>query len=111
MDEQQALAVIIKAQDEASATLKKIQRELANTSQSVGDVSKKSEDLGRLNNTFDGIGTTISRFGMIAGAATAAAGVASVKMAGDFEQSLNILGSVTSATDKQMAQLSDTARQ
>lgn len=111
MDEQQALAVIIKAQDEASATLKKIQRELANTSQAVGDVSGKSESLSRLNNTFDGIGATVSRFGMIAGAATAAAGIASVKMAGDFEQSLNILGSVTGATNKEMAQLSETARQ
>lgn len=111
MDEQQALAVIIKAQDEASATLKKVQRELANTKQSVKDVGDQSESLSRLNNTFDGVGATVSRFGMIAGAATAAAGIASVKMAGDFEQSLNILGSVTSATDKQMAQLSETARQ
>lgn len=110
MDEQQALAVIIKAQDEASATLKKIQRELANTSQAVGDVSGKSESLSRLNSTFDGVGAAVSRFGMIAGAATAAAGVASVKMAGDFEQSLNILGSVTGATNKEMAALSDTAR-
>lgn len=111
MDEQQALAVIIKAQDEASATLKKVQRELDNTKKSVRDVGDQGESLSRLNSTFDGVGATVSRFGMIAGAATAAAGVASVKMAGDFEQSLNILGSVTSATDKQMAQLSETARQ
>ena len=110
MDTNQALAVVIKAQDEASATLKKVQRELANTSQAVRDVGDNSESLNRLNGTFDGIGTAVTRFGMIAGAATAAAGIASVKMAGDFEQSLNILGSVTGATKDQMAQLSAQAR-
>ncbi len=111
MDQQQALAVVVKAQDEASATLKKIQRELANTGQSIKGVGDNSAALNSVNGTFDSIGTTISRFGMIAGAATAAAGVASVKMAGDFQQSLNILGSVTQATDGQMKQLSETARQ
>jgi len=111
MDQQQALAVVIKAQDEASATLKKIQRELANTSSSIKGVGDNSESLNRLNGTFDGIGTAVSRFGMIAGAATAAAGIASVKMAGDFQQSLNILGSVTNATAGQMAMLSDKARE
>lgn len=111
MDTQQALAVIVKAQDEATATLKKIQRELDNTSKSVSDVTKNSESLGRLNSTFDGMGAAVSRFGLIAGAAAGAAGVASIKMAGDFEQSLNILGSVTQATSGQMAQLSETARQ
>lgn len=111
MDSNQALAVVVKAQDEASATLKKVQRELANTSQAVKDVGNNSESLNRLNGTFDGIGTAVSRFGMIAGAATAAAGLASVKMAGDFEQSLNILGSVTGATRDEMAKLSAQARQ
>lgn len=111
MDNSQALAVVVKAQDEASATLKKVQRELANTKSAVQDVGDSSESLNRLNGTFGSIGTAVSRFGMIAGAATAAAGIASVKMAGDFQQSLNILGSVTGATNKQMADLSETARQ
>lgn len=111
MDEQQALAVVVKARDEASATLKKVQRELANTKSAVADVGNNQESLNRLNGTFDGIGTAVSRFGLIAGAATAAAGVASIKMAGDFQQSLNILGSVTGATSDQMARLSETARQ
>lgn len=111
MDNSSALAVVVKARDEASATLKKIQRELANTSQSVKSVGDNSESLSRVNGTFDGIGAAVSRFGLIAGAATAAAGVASVKMAGDFQQSLNILGSVTGATAGEMSKLSETARQ
>lgn len=45
-----------------------------------------------------------------AAAATVAAG-ASIKMAGDFQQSLNILKSVTGATAAEMAKLSEKARQ
>lgn len=45
------------------------------------------------------------------GVALGVAGAASVKMAGDFEQSLNVLKSVTGATANQMSELSAKARE
>lgn len=50
---------------------------------------------------------TLIGVGVVAGVA----GVASVKMAGDFEQSMNILQSVSGATGKQFADLSAKARE
>lgn len=46
-----------------------------------------------------------------AGVAAGVAGVASVKMAGDFEQSLNVLASVSGATGEQMKDLAAKARE
>lgn len=55
---------------------------------------------------------TMAKVGLgIAAVATVAAGVASVKMAGDFQQSLNVLQSVTGATGGEMSALSAKARE
>lgn len=66
----------------------------------------------------DRVGARFATFGAVAqkallGTAVVAgvAGVASVKMAGDFEQSLNVLKSVTGATGEEMAKLSARARE
>lgn len=65
----------------------------------------------RTQDRFNALGGFISKSLVVAGVAAAAAGVASIKMAGDFEQSLNVLKSVSGATADEMAKLSAKARQ
>lgn len=84
------IELIIKAQDLASDKLQK--------------VNKASSDLG------DAL-APVKRGMEVAAIAIGAAGVASVKMAADYEQSLNIFQSVSGATAAQMALVSEKARQ
>lgn len=63
------------------------------------------EAAGRIEARFDTARRVVTASLVGIGAAVAAAGVASIKLAGDFERSLNVLGSVTQATGDQMKQL------
>lgn len=65
----------------------------------------------RVSQRFATAGTVIKGALLGAGVAAGVAGVASVKMAGDFEQSMNILQSVSGATGAQFAALSAKARE
>lgn len=84
------ISILIQAKDEASP----IFRSTVDSMQSVGDSAIKV-----------GKGLTSSLTLPLAGV-----GVASLKMAGDFEQSLNVLQSVTGATTDQMSSLRKEAR-
>lgn len=59
----------------------------------------------RVGARFEGLGVIIKRSLLGAGLAAGAAGVASVKMAGDFEKGLNVLQYAAGATDEQMKAL------
>jgi len=82
--------ILIRAQDQASDQIRKIE-----------DAS------GRLGNSLAPVTNAMK----IAGVATVALGAASIKMAGDYEQSLAIFKSVSGATAEQMALVSEKARQ
>src|SRR6478609_1098786 len=58
---------------------------------------------------FASFGSIATRALAATGIAAGVAGLASVKMAGDFEQSLNVFQSVSGATAKQMALVSQKA--
>jgi TP901 family phage tail tape measure protein len=60
---------------------------------------------------FASFGAVATKALVLTGVAAGVAGAASVKMAGDFEQSLNIFKSVTGATAQQMAQVAARARE
>ena len=60
---------------------------------------------------FEAFGGVVKSTLIGAGIAAGVAGVASVKMAGDFEQSLAVLASVSGATGAEMAKLSEKARE
>lgn len=65
----------------------------------------------RVASRFATVGSAIKTGLGIGAVAIGVAGVASVKMAGDFEQAMNILGSVSGATGAQLAALSEKARE
>lgn len=73
-----------------------------------GDVAAATQ---RTEDRFASLGTVAATALKATAVGAGIAGVASVKMAGDFEQSLNVLRSVSGATDGQMQQLAATARQ
>ncbi|MFA5172589.1 MAG: phage tail tape measure protein [Sulfuriferula sp.] len=99
-----------------TATLKLDNSQFLAASAASQAVGKNVDD--NLTGSADRVGkswianSTLVKGGLLAAAAaaTVAAG-ASIKMAGDFQQSLNILKSVTGATAAEMAQLSEKARQ
>lgn len=84
------IELLIKAQDLASSELKKVETASG----------KLSSALSPLNNAMK-----------LTGLAIVGAGVASIKMAGDLQQSLNVFKSVTGATAAQMDLVSEKARQ
>jgi TP901 family phage tail tape measure protein len=73
-----------------------------------GDLSAATK---RTEQRFSAFGSVATRALAATGVAAGIAGVASVKMAGDFQQSLNVFESVTGATAQQMAQVAARARQ
>lgn len=82
--------ILIRAQDQASDQIKKVEA--------------AGEQLGQSM-------TPVTNALKVAGVATIALGAASVKMAGDYEQGLAIFQSVSGATAEQMALVSEKARQ
>lgn len=82
--------ILIRAQDQASDQIKKVE--------AAGDQLGQSM-------------TPVTNALKVAGVATIALGAASVKMAGDYEQGLAIFQSVSGATAEQMALVSEKARQ
>lgn len=84
------IELLIKAQDLASDKLKKVSKASSDMSDALVPVKRGFE---------------------VAAIAIGAAGVASIKMAADYEQSLNVFQSVSGATAKQMALVSEKARQ
>lgn len=82
--------ILIRAQDQASDQIKKVER----ASDQLGDAM-----------------TPVTNALKVAGVATIALGAASVKMAGDYEQGLAIFKSVSGATAEQMALVSAKARE
>lgn len=82
--------ILIRAQDQASDQLKKVEA--------------ASDQLGSAM-------TPVTNAMKVAGVATIALGAASVKMAGDYEQGLAIFKSVSGATAEQMALVSAKARE
>lgn len=84
------IQIIIKARDQAT--------------QEMDRVSAAS---GKLKKNLEPVGSAMK----LVGAGALAAGVASVKMAGDYEQGLNIFKSVSGATAQQMAMVAAKARE
>lgn len=84
------IQLLIKAQDLASSELRKVEKATSDLDQALVPLKNGMK---------------------LAALAIGVAGVASVKMAGDFEQSLNIFKSVTDATAQQMALVSEKARE
>lgn len=84
------IQIIIKARDQAT--------------QEMDRVSAAS---GKLKKHLEPVGSAMK----LVGAGALAAGVASVKMAGDYEQGLNIFKSVSGATAQQMAMVAAKARE
>jgi TP901 family phage tail tape measure protein len=82
--------ILIRAQDQASDQIKKVEA--------------ASDQLGQSM-------TPVTNALKVAGVATLALGAASIKMAGDYEQGLAIFKSVSGATAEQMALVSEKARQ
>lgn len=82
--------ILIRAQDQASDQIKKVEN--------------ASDQLGQAM-------TPVTNALKVAGVATIALGAASVKMAGDYEQGLAIFKSVSGATAEQMALVSEKARE
>lgn len=97
MDNKQFLATAASS----DAAGKALGNKLDNDSQAATD---------RVGARFATMGTVIKGALLGAGVAAGVAGVASVKMAGDFEQSMNILKSVSGATGAEFAALSEKAR-
>lgn len=89
----------------------------AATSQAAGDTLDKTlnDKVGgsadRASARVGALGGVMKTSLLAAGVAATVAGVAAVNMAGDFEQSLNVLKSVSGATAEQMAQLAAKARE
>jgi TP901 family phage tail tape measure protein len=81
--------ILIRAQDQASDQIKKVEAAGDQLGQSLAPVTNAMK---------------------VAGVATIALGAASVKMAGDYEQGLAIFKSVSGATAEQMALVSEKAR-
>lgn len=81
--------ILIRAQDQASDQIRKIEAASGKLGDSLAPV------------------TTAMK---VAGVATVALGAASIKMAGDYEQSLNVFQSVSGATAQQMALVGEAAR-
>lgn len=91
------ISILIQAKDEASAVLKSTGDSVQRTADRLNSVGQGMERLGSSMTK----SLTLPMAGLAAG---------SLKMAGDFEQSLNILQSVTSATEQEMTTLRQTAR-
>lgn len=104
MNNDSNLSILLSAKNNASAVIKQAQSDVERMA------SQTEAATGRTGDRFAAVG------GMIKGAlvgvsiAAIAAGGASINMAGDFQQSLNILGSVSGATAAQMTELSDKAK-
>jgi len=105
MNNDSNLSILLSAKNNASAVIKQAQDDVKRMA------SETEAATGRTGDRFAAVGGMIK--GALVGVSVAAlaAGGASINMAGDFEQSLNILGSVSSATADQMAQLSQKARE
>lgn len=84
------IQIIIKARDQATQEMDKV-----------------SAASGKLKKHLEPVGSAMK----LVGAGALAAGVASVKMAGDYEQGLNIFKSVSGATAQQMAMVAAKARE
>jgi len=105
MNNDSNLSILLSAKNNASAVIKQAQDDVKRMA------SETEAATGRTGDRFAAVGGMIK--GALVGVSVAAlaAGGASINMAGDFEQSLNILGSVSSATADQMSQLSKKARE
>lgn len=96
-----------------------LRRELKDTDSTVDKSTKETgakmdrnlrEAADRTESRFEGLRTAVGTALKGIGLAVGVAGIASINMAGTFEQSLNVLQSVTGGTQAQMQQLGETAR-
>lgn len=108
MKQGEIVVVFVADKSQFIASANDIEKRNKQLSGSLDDESKAAT--ARMSDRFAGLGAAIGT-ALKAGAVVAGAGlVASIKLAGDFEQSLNILKSVTGATGGQMTELSAKAR-
>lgn len=105
MGNDSSLSIYLTAKNNASSVIKQAQADVARMAESSIDATD------RTSARFSALRSVVSTSLLAVGAAAIAAGGMAVNMAGNFEQSLNVLQSVTSATSSQMAELSATARQ
>jgi TP901 family phage tail tape measure protein len=98
LDDRQFSRALLTAEGKAQTAGRAIDDELAGA-------TKRTEA------RFASFGSVATKALTVTGIAAGIAGAASVKMAGDFEQSLNIFKSVTGATAQQMAQVAARARE
>ena len=98
LDDRQFSRALLTAEGKAQAAGRAIDDELAGA-------TKRTEA------RFASFGAVATKALALTGVAAGVTGAASVKMAGDFEQSLNIFKSVTGATAQQMAEVAARARE
>ncbi len=107
------ITITIKASaKEFAAAMAAMQSQVKNASQSINDnLESTDQATSRTSDRFSSMGTYIQSALVAVALAASTAGLASITMAGNFEQSMNVLNSVTGASAEQMAQLSERARE
>jgi len=109
MDQQQALKIIVKAQDDASATLKTIQNEARKTGEAVNQASKDGgAAMDDFKGKLSGIVDTLKTVAVTAGVAAIGFGAAFVHSAADLQQtsqSMQVLTGNTQVANKLFGQL------
>lgn len=100
-----AVEILIRARDEASASLTKINKEVKGTTE---EVKKQAEAWDRLGTNLNRTGRQLSL--RVTAPLTLAAGAIS-KLSGDFEASMNRVSALSSATGDDLERLSGLARQ
>ena len=93
-----SISILISAKDDASKAIKRVSDSLDDGSGAASRYGAALKDMGAKAATALGLAAT-------------AAGTFAVKLAADYEQSLNVFRSVSSATAEQMAQVADKAKQ
>lgn len=110
--EQKALGIVVRAKDEASKDLRKVQNEVDRMGRSVTSASSDAQrGIDHLNSGFAAFAGIAKQSAVIGVAAAGAFAASSVKMAGDFEQGLNVFKSVSGATADQMSMVAEKARE
>ncbi len=106
------LSIILKATDLASAEIKNVQDQLKKLGAETDTTNSKTSNFAQgMKDLGGGLMDVGKKMTVGLTLPIIAAGAAALKMAGDFEQSLDVLQSVTGATATQMAQLSTRARE
>jgi phage-related minor tail protein len=103
----------------AQSNTNKLENEIEQTNKALQDNGKELEDVSKKTDisgkNFEGLGTKISNFGMVAAAGIAAVGVAigavvvaGASMSDDLQKALNGVQSSTGLADNQMADMKET---